>query len=388
MLIDILIVILGLSALYRGAHSGFVRQLFAASGFFGGLFLGSWLQPHAVNLVHTTGPRAFVLIMTTLGCALLGLTLGEYIGLRLKNRFFVRHVNKIDNGLGGILGVAALLLSIWLIAAVASSLPFSGLRTTLRDSRIISELDRLLPPAPTIIAKVGRLIDPNGFPDVFIGSEPIPRGDVNLPALGDLATAVNADKDSVLRIKGQGCGGIVSGSGFVVGNGLIATNAHVVAGIQRPYAEDVNGSHSASVIEFDPNLDFAVLRAANLAGHSLAISTATVNPGTPAAVLGYPGGGDFSAGPAAVLDRIKASGRNIYGTGQTLRDIYELQANIIPGNSGGPLVDGDGSVIGVIFAESTTYNHVGYALTTSRIVSEIKQAAGHDQPVSTGRCTD
>jgi S1-C subfamily serine protease len=140
------------------------------------------------------------------------------------------------------------------------------------------------------------------------------------------------------------------------------------------------------VIWFDPNLDFAVLRVPHLAGSSLDISSAHVASGTPAAVLGYPGGGPFSAGTAAVLDEFTASGRNIYGTGNTNRDVFEVQATIIPGNSGGPLVAKNGSVIGIVFAESTEYQHVGYALTTPQVITELKQATLNNQTVSTGRC--
>jgi S1-C subfamily serine protease len=246
----------------------------------------------------------------------------------------------------------------------------------------------VLPNAPTVIADLGNLIDPNGFPQVFIGNEPAPRTNINLPSLGSLQHAVNLDKNSVVKIEGQGCGGIVEGSGFDVGSDLVATNAHVVAGIRHPYVQDANGSHNGTVIWFDPNLDFAVLRVPNLAGQSLVLSSSHISHGTPAAVLGYPGGGPLTAGPAAVLDEFTASGRNIYGRGNTERDVYEIQANVIPGNSGGPLVAKDGTVIGVVFAESTAYQHIGYALTTSQVSTEINQAAASDQSVSTGRCAE
>ncbi|HSX45748.1 MAG TPA: MarP family serine protease [Candidatus Saccharimonadia bacterium] len=389
MLVDILIVVLAIAALYRGLASGFARQLAAAAGFFGGLFFGSWLQPHTVHLASTAEGKAFILIVTTMGCALVGLTIGEYVGLHLKSRFIGKHhVNKVDNGFGGVLNVITVLLGVWLLASIIVGLPFGGLKTAVRDSRIINTLDRVLPPAPDVVASIGHLIDPNGFPDVFIGNEPTPPSQVNLPALGQLASAVNADKASVLRIKGQGCGGIVSGSGFVVGKGLVATNAHVVAGIAHPFVQDSNGSHAATVVRFDPNLDFAVLRVNGINEPSLSLASSTVGRGTPAAVLGYPGGGAFDASPAAVIDEFNAVGHNIYGSGRTFRAVYELRANIIPGNSGGPLVAGNGQVIGVVFAESTTYNHVGYALTTSQVSSELKQASPRTQPVSTGSCAE
>ena len=169
---------------------------------------------------------------------------------------------------------------------------------------------------------------------------------------------------------------------------MVATNAHVVAGIKKPYIQDANGTHTASVIWFNPNLDFAVLRASNLAGPVLPIKTAVATPGTAAAVLGYPGGGGFSAKPAAVSDSFVARGRNIYGRGVTNREIYELRADIIPGNSGGPVIAGDGSVIGVVFAQSTAYDHVGYALTAQQINNDLQQALRRNALVGTGSCAE
>ncbi len=389
MILDILIVLFGIIALFRGRDIGFVRQLFSTVGFFGGLFLGAVLETHTILWAHSPATRGVITIVTTLGSALILLTVGEYLGLRLKHRLMaVQPINTYDNGLGAILGAVSLLLSIWLTAAVAASLPYPQLESVVRSSAIITLLDRALPDAPNLIADLGHLVDPNGFPQVFIGSEPIPRGNVHLPSLGELEPAVNRAKDSVVKVIGQGCGGVVEGSGFVIGSDLVATNAHVVAGIRHPFVQDSNGKHSGTVIWFDPNLDFAIMRVSNLAGGPLTIATNTVKSGTASAVIGYPGGGAFTAGPAAVLDSFTASGRNIYGTGNTSREVYEIQGAVIPGNSGGPLIDKSGTVIGVIFAESTSYKHVGYALTTPAVIGEINQAVSHGQPVSSGQCAD
>ncbi len=388
MLVDILIAVFIIVALYRGRELGFVRQLCSTLGFFGGLFLGALLEPFTIRLVHTSVTRGIVTILTTLGCAILLLIAGEYIGIRLKHKVLLKRINIYDVALGSLLSVISLLFSVWLISAVISSLPYNNLQTEIHGSRIVRELDRLLPGAPTVIAQLGNLIDPNGFPQVFIGNEPAPKGNVNLPSLGILRDAVEKDRNSVVKVAGQGCGGIVEGSGFVVGSDLVATNAHVIAGIRGPYVQDANGTHNATAIWFDPNLDFAVLRVPNLSGQSLIIGSDKVANGTPAVVLGYPGGGGFSAKAAAVLDQITASGRNIYGRGNTTRDVYEVQADIIPGNSGGPLVAKDGTVIGVIFAESTSYEHVGYALTTGQVSSAIKQATARNQTVGTGKCAE
>lgn len=388
MLIDVVIVLFVISALYRGREIGFVRQAGSTAGFFGGLFLGAWLEPRTVNLVHSQASRVGVTLLTTLGCALILMTIGEYIGLRLKHRVLLKRINSLDNGFGALLGGVSLLLSAWLVAGIIGALPFPGLQMALQDSRIISGLNRRLPPVPTVIADLGHLIDPNGFPQVFIGSEPAPRGAASMPSLGDLQTAIKRDQASVVKVEGHGCGGVVEGSGFVAGTGLVATNAHVVAGIRSPYVQDSNGLHGSTVVWFDPDLDFAVLRVNGLTGHSLTIDNSRVSPDTPAAVLGYPGGGPLTAGSAAVMNEFTATGRNIYGRGSTDRDVYEIRADVIPGNSGGPLVAKDGRVIGVIFAESTTYQHVGYALTTAQVTNELNQAATRSQAVSTGGCAE
>jgi len=388
MLVDLLIVVFGISAVFRGREIGFVRQLCSTVGFFVGLFLGAWLEHYTIQLANSQDGKVLVALVTTLGCALLFLTIGEYVGVRLKSKVLLKRINSYDNGFGSVLSVITLLISAWLIAAILVTLPLPSLQSAVNRSRIIGELNRVLPSAPKIITGFGNLIDPNGFPQVFIGQEPSPPSNVTLPDLGSLQAAVDSDKASVVKVEGRGCGGIVEGSGFVVGSDLVATNAHVVAGIKHPFAQDANGTHSASVIWFDPNLDFAVLRVSNLAGKSLLFNNSIVANGTASAVLGYPGGGPFTAKPAAILDQFKASGRNIYGAGAPSRSVYEIQADVIPGNSGGPLVTKDGSVIGVVFAESTAYQHVGYALTANQVSSELKQAISADEIASTGQCAE
>lgn len=387
-LIDAVIVIFLVVSLIRGKEVGFVRQLCSTVGFFGGLWLGALLEPHLVHLAHSQISRSLITIGTTLGCAFILLTIGEYLGIVLKTKVYARPLNKVDNIFGSGLAFVSMLIGVWLSASILLSLPNPSLQSAVKGSRIVSALTHHLPAAPNVIADLGRLIDPNGFPQVFTGTEPAPQSDVDLPALGTLAAAVQKDQGSVVKIEGQGCGGIVEGSGFVISRNLIATNAHVVAGIADPFVFDANGSHRATPIWFDPNLDFAVLKVNNLAGAPLAITTAPINRGTPGAVLGYPGGGDFTAKPAAVLDEFTATGRNIYGQGETNRDVYELKADIIPGNSGGPLVAADGSVIGVVFAQSTVYNHVGYALNTTQISREIASAKAQNQTVGTGSCAE
>jgi len=389
MWVDVFIVLAVILAVYRGWGRGLVSQLAGTIGFIIGIFIGRLLEPHTVLLVHSPMARVVVTIATILGMALIFMSLGEQIGFKLKHRMNNEVVNNVDNGLGLVLTCAAVLISIWLLSAIITKLPGlnPSIQAQIQTSKIMRELNHELPPSSTVLADFSHLINPNGFPDVFIGGEPIPRS-VTLPSLGQMNSAVLADKNSVLRIQGQGCGGIVSGSGFVVGDGLVATNAHVVAGIQHPVAEDVNGNHPATVIWFDPNLDFAVLKVSGLAGQPLTFNTKTASSGTAAAVLGYPGGGGFNPVAAAVVSEFTAVGHNIYGQGQTNRNIYSIKANVIPGNSGGPLVGQDGRVLGVVFAQSTSYQNLGYALTAASAQKEVQQASVNQQAVSTGTCAE
>jgi S1-C subfamily serine protease len=388
MIIDVLVVLLVISAVFRGREIGFIQQLFSTIGFFGGLIAGAALQSYTVTLVEGQLNKSLITVLTTLGIAFLCLAAGEFIGMTIKRRVRMGKLNHLDNGLGSGIAVVTLLLAVWLSATVVKTLPFYGLQDQVRESRVASTLSQRLPYAPDIIAGLGHLINPNGFPQVFIGGDRGAPGVINLPPSSELATAVNETRDSVVKIVGQGCGGVVDGSGFVAGSDLVITNAHVVAGIKRPYVNDKNGTHSASVIWFDSKLDLAILRTANLAGEPLVLREENVANNTAAAVLGYPGGGAFTANPARILDQFIANGRDIYGRGNSQRSVYEVGGTVKPGNSGGPVIDAEGKVIGVVFARSTTYNDVGYALTMDQVASALDSASAQNTTVGTGSCTE
>jgi len=388
MVLDIVIVLFLVSSVVRGREIGFVRQLFSAIGFFGGLLIGVLLQRHFIHLADTTESRAILTLLVILGTAMVFVSIGEFFGVLIKKKLMQRSINGADAVVGAVAGGLVLLLTIWLITPVLVQLPFMGLQKSVKNSIIIGELDTSLPSVPSFMSQLGRLIDPNGFPQVFSGLEPSIPTNVPLPDLGEFTPAVKKVAASVVKIEGRGCGGIVEGSGFVSSNRFVVTNAHVVAGVASPYIIDSNGQRQASAVWFDPNLDLAVLHADNLAGKPLTMKADRIANNASAAVLGYPGGGNFSAKAAKVLDEFIANGRNIYDEGNTTRDVYEVKANIIPGNSGGPLIDIDGIVRGVVFAQSTTYDKVGYALAMQKVISEVHQAEARNQAVVTGNCAE
>lgn len=389
LIFNLIVIIVVMISLVRGWEVGWIRQFFSTAGFFGGLFIGAAIELSVINFAHTTNSRTILAIGLTMGLALIFLLIGEYIGIVLKSKIHIKKINTVDSFFGSIISLVTVVFSIWLVATILSSIAISPLQSFIQQSSFINALNKRLPNAPSIVSDFGSLIDPNGFPRVFIGGGHIPsNAGASLPNLGVLQDAVSKDSASVVKVEGLGCGGLVEGSGFVVGSDLIATDAHVVAGIKHPYVVDANGTHSASLIWFDPNLDFAVLQVSNLAGHALVFNTAIVPTNTVTGALGYPGGGSFNVSPAVVLDEFDATGRNIYGQGSTDRSVYEIKSNIIPGNSGGPLIETNGDVIGVVFAASTDYYHIGYALTANQIVSSLRLAEAQGTKTQAASCAE
>ncbi|MDB5178675.1 MAG: Colicin production protein [Patescibacteria group bacterium] len=369
----------------RGIASGFLRQVGSLGGFVAGLMLGAVIAPWVAGAMPSGSNRALVAVLVFFGVALTVGGLGEALGHALSGLAERYRLRVLDTALGAIFGVGITLLAVWLLAATFARSAGPALAAQIQSSRVLQVLDRSLPPAPDVLARLERTLGVNGLPRVFAGLEPAPAA----PVAGPDAPAVNAvtaaGRAATVKILGEGWGGEVEGSGFVAGPGLVATNAHVVAGIDSPTVEDAAGSHRAQVVLFDPDLDFAVLRTVGLAAAPLPLDPNIEPRGTVGAALGYPGGGDFTASPAAILDRITATGRNIYDAGLVRRDIYELQALVRPGNSGGPLVAPDGSVIGVIFATSTVNGNLGYALTSAEVLPDFREAATSGS-VSGGTC--
>ncbi len=386
--LDLFIILFLIAAVVRGTEVGFVRQFCSTAGFLIGLFLGAWINGLVAHTVTSSSYRALLALFVVLGFALMFMVFGEYIGMVAKFRLRDAKVtNKLDKFFGSILAVVTLLAAIWLGAAIFRNIPDSGWQRQIHNSRIVTLLDNHLPSAPGILTRLGHLIDPNGAPQVFVGLEPALRTDTPLPDMGALNPAVQRVRPSVVKVEGEGCDSIVEGSGFVAGDSVVVTNAHVVAGVKQPFVLDQTGRHGAKVVLFDPDLDIAILRA-HVSGPPLLVKNDPAPNGTATAMLGYPSGAGFTARPGVILEKFTARGRNIYNQGQTLREVYSVKATIYHGNSGGPMIDKNGTVIGVIFANSVNYSEVGYALTMQQVIPKINQAVGLNERVSTRGCTE
>jgi S1-C subfamily serine protease len=159
-----------------------------------------------------------------------------------------------------------------------------------------------------------------------------------------------------------------------------------VAGASTIRVTTGDGVADARAVAFDPELDVALLYAPDVTGTVLELAGETPDRGTLGAALGYAGGGPLVVMPAAVAGAYPATGRDIYDAGRVTRDILELRAEVEPGDSGGPLVLEDGTVGGVVFAESETDPAVGYALAPAPVWDAVGPAIGRTSAVDVGAC--
>ncbi len=89
--------------------------------------------------------------------------------------------------------------------------------------------------------------------------------------------------------------------------------------------------------------------------------------------------------PAVVDGSVSAQGRDIYNQNFVTRQIYVLQANVRPGNSGGPIIDLQGRVLGMVFATSANDPNQAYALTDDEIAPDIREAEANPSPRDTSK---
>jgi S1-C subfamily serine protease len=386
-LLDGIIIVLLVLAAVNGFRRGASLQLSTYVGLLAGLVLGALLAPRVAGLASTAFAQAALALVVLLAFAAIGDALGWLVGTRIWVLARRSALGGVDSAAGTLVALVASLLAIWFIGLNLVSGPFASVSRQIRGSAVIRTIDAALPRPPSLLAEARQFLNRFGFPEVFADLPPAPAGPVDEPSNREIQTAIDVAAPSTVKIVGRACEAIQEGSGFVAAPSYVVTNAHVVAGVQNPVVQHQNGgSLDAVTVLFNPDLDIAVLRVAGDAGPVLHMEGTEETRGTPGAVLGYPGGGGLTAGAAAVRRELTAVGRDIYGESTVEREVYEMQATVRPGNSGGPFVDIQGDVIGVVFAASTTDPHVGYALTSPEVIPEVNKAEGRTQPTSTGDC--
>jgi S1-C subfamily serine protease len=384
--LDVVLALLVVLAALNGLRLGAMVQVFSFAGFFVGLAIGIGIAYLVAKPIGAGVSRTILVLALVLGIAvaasILGSVLGSWASVTLKRW----HLGAFDSGVGAAIGAVSILLSAWLIAGFLVQAQASWLNQAIDRSAMLRTVDQVLPPVPSAVAQVQSLLARQGFPSVFAAIAPPLAQPTPQPTTALAASIAAPATGSVDKVIGDGCGGAVEGSSFVVQRSTIVTNAHVVAGIKNPMVLVGERSYPATVVLFDPSLDLAVLKTQAPLGAPLSLGTTAIDRGTPGAVIGYPENGGLHVVAASVSATFNAIGRDIYGGGLVTRQVYELNAQVLPGNSGGPLVGSGGVVLGVVFSRSTVDANVGYALTSSAIASDVSRGEGATAPVSTGAC--
>ena len=387
-IIDIVLIALLAIALITGLSRGFLATI----GFFAGLAAGAvaayWVTPFVGQWVTAPAWRGPAMILTGILLLLIGSGLGSSIGV-----FFRRGADRIklrvpERLLGGIMNVAAAALTISFVAGSLTPVGLPVVSAALGSSAVVRTIDDLTPaPVRTALADLRGQVFAGGIPSFgsLIQIGPVPR----TPEIALDDPALTQAAQSVARISGTAyaCGITSSGSGFVVADDRIVTNAHVVAGVDTPLVElPGQPAREGRVTYFDPVDDIAVISVDQLDATPLPI-VSTLAVGESAVVQGYPGGGPFTSGSAQILSEGTVPVPDIYNGSSAPRDIYAIAGIVRPGNSGGPLLSTSGEVAGIVFARSDTDDNVGYAMTPAELLPVMAQIDALSTPVASGSCT-
>jgi S1-C subfamily serine protease len=359
-----------------GMWQGFTISALSAAGVIAGGFVGARLAPHLLPdgaespytpLVALTGAAVFAIVLELFGSS---------IGAAIRRRIPPGPLRTLDSGGGLAFGALAGLALVWIFAAVALQLPGQEeLRRQVQQSAVLRELNELVPPRRALRALAR--VDP--FPSIAGPAPPEAAPDPSVLREAGVRQAA----PSVVRVLGSACGLGVAGSGWVAGNGLVVTNAHVVAGQQDTVVDSPSAPPlRAQAVAFDPRNDVAILRV----GGDLdapALEQADPRPGSPVAILGYAENGPLAARPGRIGQTVTVLSEDAYGRGPVSRRITSLSGDVRRGNSGGPVIDSAGRVVGTVFA-SRLEGGAGYAIPPDVVSDAIGRARGG--PVSTGDC--
>jgi S1-C subfamily serine protease len=327
-------------------------------------------------------------LFVVLVCASFGQAILQYAGAKIRSTITWQPARALDAIGGAALSMAAVLVVAWALGVAVSGAKLPWASREVRDSAVLQRVNGVMP-ANAVEAL-------NSFNDV-VGSSFFPRylepfAQERIINVGPPPGRVARDPDvqqaqrSVFKIRGQNsCDRGVEGSGFLYAPGRVMTNAHVVAGVDKPVVLVGENEKPARVVYYNSKTDVAVLAVDGLSGPYLRFDR-NGQSRQAAAVLGYPQDGPYNVQAARIRGEQRLRSPDIYGNGTVVREVFSLRALVRPGNSGGPLVSTSGRVLGLIFAASVTDGETGYALTATQVSDAAAAGLTHTGTVGTGGC--
>jgi S1-C subfamily serine protease len=378
--LDVFIALFVVVVILRGARTGFLAGVFSLVGVVVGVLAGSRvassLMPEGGHPIYGAG----ITLGSILAFAVLGEVIARTIGGSIRNRLSSPTSETLDGFGGAVLGFALSLVLVWAVGVFAlQSPPLAELHPAVQDSRILQALDERMPSG--LLTRAVADLEP--LPQIR-GPEPevsAPEGSI----VGD--PDVQAASASTLRVRGIACGYGVEGSGWVAGQNLVITNAHVVAGETETQVQAGGTGRRlpAKVVVYEKN-DIAVLRVNGLGLTPLHL--AAPKPGKDAAVIGFPENGPLDIEPARTGTTQRVISSDAYDSGPVERVVTSFRVYVRPGNSGGPAVNEYGRVVSTIFASRTGSENSGYGIPSRIVHRHLRVAAERTTPVSTEGCAN
>jgi S1-C subfamily serine protease len=390
--VDLILIALIIMFGLNGYRQGFLIGALSFCGFFGGALAGLQLAPWIVDKVDSAFMRVVISLAAVFGLALAGQAAAAWAGGRIRGAITSPRARKADDVGGIFVSIVALLVVSWMVAGPLASSSLPSVSRSVRNSVIIQGIDSVMPDEARILYnRLRDTIAGGDFPNVFGDLTPTQARDVPPPDPALVGSpAVVAAQGSVVKVTGNAptCRRRIEGSGFVYAPQRVMTNAHVVAGTQGNLTIEVGEeTRVGRVVLYDPSRDLAVLYVPGLRAPPMQWSEEIAQSGTDAIVVGYPLDGPFTPVSARVRDVSKVKGPDIYEDQTVVREVYTIRAEVRSGNSGGPLLDTNGLLLGVIFAAALDDPETGFALTQHEARPVADQAAVLTEPVPTGPCT-
>jgi S1-C subfamily serine protease len=391
-LLDLALLVVAVGFAISGYRQGFIVGTLSFVGFVGGALLGAQFGPSISRaIVGGSTQQDVVAVVLLIVFAIVGQFVFSSIGAYFRQSMTSPSSTIVDAIGGSVVSVLSMLLIAWAIGSVLTASSFQGIVTQVDDSTVLSTMDKVMPSqAKTMFSDFRRLLASGPFPQVFSGIGAAHLFAISPPDQAVLNSAgYEAARSRVLKVQGTAlsCDRSIEGSGFVFAPQHVLTNAHVVAGVNQGLTVTTpdGTSRPATVVLYDPQVDIAVLYVPGLDLAPLQFDYQG-EAGASAVVAGYPLDHSFTQVAARIGGTQNAVGPDIYQTGQVKRQIFEIRAQVQPGNSGGPLLSPSGSVYGVVFAAAVGASETGFALTANEVTADAQAGANTTSPTSTQAC--
>lgn len=387
--LDIAVLAIAFIAGVSGWRSGALGSLLSFVGVALGAMAGVLLAPHLVTHVSGDRLKLFAALFLILALVVVGEIAGVVLGRAVRGAIRSPGIRGADSVVGLVLQLVVVLIAAWLLATPLTASDQPNLAAAVRGSRVLAQVDSAAPNwLKTVPKRLSAILDNSGLPAVLEPFSHTPIAEVDAPdaTLAD-NPVVEATQASVLRIRGMApnCQKVLEGTGFVIAPARVMTNAHVVAGSDSVAVDAGGKSYDATVISFDPKADISILAVPDLPEQPLAFASTEAKADADALVLGYPGGGIFEATPARIREIINLEGPDIYRSETVTRRVYTIRGTVQQGNSGGPMIDMNGKVLGVVFGAAVDDADTGFVLTAEEVASQLTKL-GDTQPVPTQTC--